>query len=250
MATDPETKAFLYLFRWMMPRTREEVPPGKTDWELIREGSAARDRQTVLLFLLMVPLTLLGSAVLDLTGLTPRPLPGDVRHVASGLAPWLGPLVVGFTLLVLLSATPWSRFVGGEKLDRAARLSFEAEYQVSLRRVGLLFGLLSAALAAACVGQGANYLAYDREHLRWRVWLTDHRRPLSDLRMVNWYLAYENGGGRIISVPTGCLFFKDGTRLVVKEQFAIFDLDEAGCVELARLAGLPAPLRFELLPKQ
>ncbi|NBX35311.1 hypothetical protein EBR16_08140, partial [bacterium] len=66
----------------------------------------------------------------------------------------------------------------------------------------------------------------------------------------NWYLAYENGGGRVISVPTACLFFKDGTRLVVKEQFAIFDLDQAGSVELARLAGLPAPLCFEVLPKK
>ncbi len=250
MASDLEIKAFLSLFRWMMPRTRAEVPRGKTDWELVREGAAARRRQSFLQLLLMVPLTLLGSVVLDLTGLTPRPLPGDVRHVASGLAPWLGPLVVGFALLVLLSAAPWSRFVGGEGLDRAARLSFEAEYQVSLRRAGFLFGLLFAALAAACVGQGANYLAYDREHLRWRVWLTDHRRPLSDLRMVNWYLAYENGGGRVISVPTACLFFKDGTRLVVNEQFAIFDLDQAGSVELARLAGLPAPLCFEVLPKK
>lgn len=250
MASDLETKAFLSLFRWMMPRTREEVPPGKTDWELIREGAAARRRQSILQFLSMVPLTLLGSAVLDLTGLTPRPLPGDVRHVASVLAPWLGPLVVGFTLLVFLSATPWSRFIGGEKLDRAARLSFEAEYQVSLRRAGLLFGLLSAALAAACVAQGANYLAYDREHLRWRVWLTDHRRPLSDLRRVDRYLAYENAAGRIITAPPACLFFKDGTRLVVKERCAIFDMDEAGCAELARLAGVPAPSCFEVLPNQ
>ncbi len=250
MADDPRQRLFWWFFRPFLGKRALPVPEGVTDEELVRKGEEAPRRPwNLLLECLLCALLAWGVVRLhgDL-GLGAVRRPEDLHFETS--TPWFGAVFMAMGLTFLVSVSPLAWLIGtpDDERERVSRLAFEARHKVNVRHALALLGALVLATGAAFVAFSDDYVAFDRQTLRWRHLYAESSRPIADIAEVRWYLRKETPRGGPRKWNAACVLFKDGSRWLSTDGLMSLGMTPEACARLAEVAGVPAKLDLDLLP--
>lgn len=244
-------RLFWWLFRPFLGRRSHAVPEGVSDEELIRRGTRVGAG-----FGSLIWAVLMGSAFAWFLvmlnawlGLKPVRQPDDIHFSASSF--WFGAVFMSNGLLILFYvAIKTIRGAGLSEAELALELEFEAKYKVNARRAYAFLGVLGFAMGAVFAAVADDYVAFDRQALRWSHFFTPHLRPISDIAEVRFYRRHEMPRGEPRERETACVLFKDGTRFLSSDGFMNLAMTKADSGRLAEVAGVPAQLDLDVLPLQ
>jgi hypothetical protein len=240
---DLKNRLFFWLVRPLMPRRFDEVPPGKSDRDLIRDYEAVSRRNSLWALAVCACFTAVFWGLHHRFVAESAHRPADVYYDSS-----MGGLFAAFFfavgLLLLLLASPLADVLGRAEHVRADRLGFEAKYDVNARRAYALLGGVGMAFGCLITFLSDDYVAFDREALRFGHFGGEEiKAPLGEIAEVRWYRRKEALRG---TVSGGALvLLKDGRRLEPNRA-----LSQARCLDLAKLAGVPARLDLDVMPKE
>jgi hypothetical protein len=240
---DLKERFVFWLLRPLMPRRFDEVPPGKSDEELLREYEAVGRKNVLRWLVLSVGFAAVLWGVHRWFIVEAAHRPSDV-YFDSSFGVSFAAFLFASGLVMLLAASPLSDLLGKPEDILADRLGFEAKYDVNARRAYAFLGLMGLAGGILLTWLCSDYVAFDKEAIRFgRFGGKEAKTLLVEVAEVRWYRRKEALRGTVSGGPL--IVLKDGRRLELSNL-----LRRDSCRELAKLAGVPARLDLDVLPKE